>query len=273
MSDPSVPPSLHLDWVGPPDGRRALIAHGILGMGRNWRSMARKLSERLEGWQFALVDLRNHGRSQGFAPPHTVASSAADLAVLERRHGPFEVAIGHSFGGKVVLQWAFSGAELGQVWVLDSPPGPRPADPETLDTLGVIESVRSVGVPAPDRDRVRDHLRSRGLPEPLVMWLLTSLRRDADGWRWVWDLDAIDAMIHDYLALDLMGPLTRWTGAPIELVRAGRSDRWLPSEIEALEALPSESPVHLHLLSNAGHWVHVDDPSGLLDSMESSWLR
>ena len=88
---------------------------------------------------------------------------------------------------------------------------------------------------------------------------------------WVWDLDGIDSMIHDYLSMDLMAPLRRWTGAPIELVRAGRSDRWLPAEISELEALEAEHPVDLHLLSNAGHWVHVDDPHGLLNLMLSHW--
>ena len=264
---------LHYELVGPDEGRTAVIAHGILGMGRNWRSVARRMAQQMPGWRFALVDLRNHGKSQGFAGPHTVAAAAADLHTLPDQLGPIEVAVGHSFGGKVVLEWLRSGADLRQTWVLDSPPGFRDADPAVLDTLGVIAAVRSVPMPAADRNDVRDHLRAQGLSEPLIQWLLTSVRKDEQGWHWVWDLDAVDHMIRDYLALDLMGPLAAWSGPRIELVRAGRSDRWLPSEIATLESLPDAAPVDLHELSNAGHWLHVDDPAGLLELMARFWAR
>lgn len=264
--------SLHVDRVGPEDGRVALVAHGILGMGRNWRSMARRMTRALPGWQFVLVDLRNHGESQGFTAPHTVAACAADLEQLAGQLGAVEVAVGHSFGGKVVLQWLADGAQLEQVWVLDSPPGPRPVDPQAVDTLGVIEAVRSVPMPAPDRDDIRVVLRDRGLPEPLIAWLLTSTRSDDQGWHWVWDLDAIDAMIRDYLELDLMPFLTAGSDVPVELVRAARSDRWRPSEVDALGG-GGVRGISLHTLSNAGHWVHVDDPLGLLALFEAHWVR
>lgn len=263
---------LHGELVGAPDGRLALIAHGILGSGRNWRSVARRLAEALPGWRFALVDLRHHGASQGFPGPDTVEACARDLTAFARAHGQPEVAIGHSFGGKVVLAWLRSGAPLRQTWVLDSPPGPRPADPETIGSLAVIQAVRRVPLPAPDRDAVRDALRTDGISEPLVQWLLTSLRQGPDGWRWAWDLDGIDAMILDYLALDLWPWLQGWGGPPIELVRAGRSDAWGPDELARLAALPVGGSVRAHVLPNAGHWLHVDDPDGLLKLIAARWI-
>ncbi len=252
---------LHHDVIGPEGGRSALIAHGILGMGRNWRSMARRLSEALPEWRFILVDLRNHGRSQGLPGPHTVASCAQDLAALATELGGIEVAVGHSFGGKVVLEWQRSGAGLEQVWALDSPPGARSAHVQSVDTLGVIAALRAVRVPAATRDDLRSQLSA--LEPSLVAWLLTSARHDPDGWRWVWDLEAIDAMIRDYLALDLLPWLTTQPG-DVQLVRAGRSDRWTAEEVNRLTP---------QLLSNAGHWVHVDDPAGLLALLTEHWVR
>lgn len=264
---------LHAEVVGPPDGRLAVVAHGILGSGRNWRSVARRLAEALPGWRFALVDLRNHGQSPGGAPPHTVAACAADLAELAHDLGSPEVALGHSFGGKVVLAWLQAGAPLRQTWVIDSPPGPRPADPDVIGSLAVIAAVRAVPVPSPDRDRVRAALRAAGVSEPLVQWLLTSLRQEPDGWRWVWDLDGVDAMIRDYLALDLWPWLRSWDGAPVELVRAGRSDGWSAEELARLHALPAHGAVRSHLLAEAGHWVHVDAPDALHALLTARWAR
>jgi esterase len=78
--------------------------HGIFGMGTNFRGVAKSLAAAAPDWDFVLVDLRGHGASQGFAPPHTLAAAAADVEALSREIG-LEIAgvAGHSFGGKVLL--------------------------------------------------------------------------------------------------------------------------------------------------------------------------
>src|SRR4051812_16958788 len=79
-----------------------LFLHGLLGQGGNWRSFARRLNDALPRWGAVLVDLRMHGASQGFLPPHDVFSAARDLAELEAAlPGPVHAVLGHSFGGKV----------------------------------------------------------------------------------------------------------------------------------------------------------------------------
>lgn len=60
-------------------------------------------------------------------------------------------------------------------------------------------------------------------------------------------------------------------GMEIAIVRAEKSDRWDPDVIQRLEGLAnrqgygSEGKVSVHVLPNAGHWVHVDNPKGLLE--------
>ena len=57
----------------------------------------------------------------------------------------------------------------------------------------------------------------------------------------------------------------------IDIVRAEKSNRWDPDVIQRLESLAarerggSEGKISVHILPNAGHWVHVDNPKGLLD--------
>lgn len=54
-------------------------------------------------------------------------------------------------------------------------------------------------------------------------------------------------------------------------MRAENSDRWDSDVIQRLESLAtrvgdgSEGKVSVHVLPNSGHWVHVDNPKGLLD--------
>ena len=67
-------------------------------------------------------------------------------------------------------------------------------------------------------------------------------------------------MIEDYFTLDTRTILGT-TDRPIHLVRAEKNLRWTQSMIDELEQLSPNTTVHL--LENAGHWVHVDNPSGL----------
>lgn len=59
-------------------------------------------------------------------------------------------------------------------------------------------------------------------------------------------------------------------GTEISIVRAEKSDRWEAEVIERLENLSSrkgnegEGKVSYHILPNSGHWVHVENPKGLL---------
>ena len=83
--------------------RTIVLLHGIYGRGRNWAAIARALVARRPEWAAALVDLRLHGASPAFNPPHTVAACADDLRdLIARADGwpaPADVVVGHSFGG------------------------------------------------------------------------------------------------------------------------------------------------------------------------------
>jgi esterase len=54
------------------------ILHGSFGAGRNWATVVRRLVAARKDWGAVLVDLRLHGASQGFPPPHTLAACADD---------------------------------------------------------------------------------------------------------------------------------------------------------------------------------------------------
>jgi len=244
------------------------VLHGILGSGRNWRSFARKLVRQRPDLTVHLLDQRNHGAAPPSEPPHTLAACAADVQAVIEATAPPAALVGHSFGGKVVLTWAdaFGGAP---VWVLDSPPGLPEGEPTAAshDALGVLASLRAAPTPAPSRQTIRDVLRARGLSEAIIAWLLTSTARHDDGWRWVYDLDGVDEMLADYFATDLW-PVA-CSPAPVTLVKAERSDRWTADDLDRAEAADASGNLVWHVLPDAGHWLHVDNPEALLALLAS----
>lgn len=60
------------------------------------------------------------------------------------------------------------------------------------------------------------------------------------------------------------------------MVRALESDRWTEESVETLRGLAAvpgmadRGVLEYHELPDAGHWVHVDNPQGLLDMIAPS---
>jgi pimeloyl-ACP methyl ester carboxylesterase len=252
--------------VGDQAERTVYLLHGILGSGRNWRSFARRWVQRRPELRVLLVDQRHHGDAPPSHGPDTLEACAADVEALEARHGAADVVVGHSFGGKVALAWAAHGG--GATWVLDSPPGAPTTVPTAADNdvLHIVHTLTTAPVPAADRSVIRAHLAHAGIPAPIVAWLLTSAQRGPDGWRFVWDLDGVQRLMRDYFTTDL------WDAAianHAHLVHAGRSDRWHPDELARGREAAAQGTIGWHELPNAGHWLHVDDPDGLIALLDA----
>src|SRR5262249_5571246 len=151
---------------------------------------------------------------QGAPPPHTIASAADDLVRLGEHLGlPIAGVLGHSFGGKVALAYSdrrSSPAELEQVWVLDASPSARPSGERGDETTAsIIAMLRSMPEPLPSRERFLAIVEEHGHPRAIAEWLAMNVRRADDGFRLRLDLDAIRALLDDYLAVDLWPVLER----------------------------------------------------------------
>ncbi len=244
--------------------RHLLILHGILGQGRNWYTIAKELVSLREEWSVVLVDLRMHGRSQGFPPPHTVAACAGDLSALARSLPlPVAAVAGHSFGGKVALALAERATGgLEQVFVLDASPA---AGPPATGIAGVMASLASIPMPQPSRDALVAQLVDRGLAERTARWVATNARSNGKEVWWRVDLGAIRAMLEDFLRRDFRPFLSRTDRTvAVRLVKAAESPVISASMLAYLEKLPEASRVTVDVLPGAGHWLHTDNPGGLM---------
>ena len=95
---------LHTHEWGDPDAPPLVCLHGVTGHGERFR----RLAEKRWAAQFRVVapDLRGHGRS-GWEPPWTLETHVADLIETADALGIHEADwVGHSFGGRLVLELA-----------------------------------------------------------------------------------------------------------------------------------------------------------------------
>ncbi|KAG8501153.1 hypothetical protein CXB51_003232 [Gossypium anomalum] len=271
----------------------AFILHGLLGSARNWRSFSRtlvsSLSDSPSEWRMVLVDLRNHGNSaemEGLDPPHDLVNAAKDLGNLITSKGwdSPDVVIGHSMGGKVALQFAKScgNRDYGenvklpkQLWVLDSVPGEVISD----NSDGEVEKVFADIAKFTFNSSITElrgclcsdgglcyHMLELGFSKSLSEWIGTNLKKAGGEETWAFNLEGAEL---SYWSLLEHPP----KGLEISIVRAEKSDRWDADVITQLERLASPEgdgsagKISVHVLPGSGHWVHVDNPKGLLEIM------
>ncbi|MCO4762163.1 MAG: alpha/beta hydrolase [Myxococcales bacterium] len=247
---------------------RVIMAHGILGSRRNWRSFTQRLLKQRPDLQVIIVDLRGHGDSHGLPGDATVANCATDLVRLGAKLGiERPILMGHSFGGKVCAEAARQWPEaVRQLWVLDAPLGPRQARESTVEA--VIAALQQVEMPVAGRSDVADALAERGFSPALCAWMTTNVRRGEGGYVWRFDLPMVQVLLADYFVQDLWPVFSVRRGdAQHFMVRGQRSDTWTQPDLQRLSALQRAGRARDIEVEDAGHWLHADNPAGLLHTL------
>ncbi|KAK2659938.1 hypothetical protein Ddye_006471, partial [Dipteronia dyeriana] len=182
-----------------------------------------------------------------------------------------------------------------QLWVMDFVPGavnPRKSDDEVEKVMQTLQSFPST---VPSRNCsyalnwfckcfnligyvLVNHMMELGFTKSLSEWIGSNLKKSGEHETWAFNLEG--AVQINTLNINFCGETSYWPllehppqGMEIAIVRAENSDRWDPDVIQRLESQASEggdvaeSKVSVHILPNSGHWVHVDNPQGLLEIM------
>lgn len=256
--------------------------------------LQKKIVTSFPDWSVALVDLRNHGDSCKNVPgPHTLHNCALDIRNLEHQlfKKPFDVVIGHSFGGKVGLEYLNHQAQVNRVeshsirsrvWVLDTFPGrvgphqltsfEQQSVPQLIQVLKTIQFPKNASI-----KWLEERLRACGLSEVTAQWMTTNVRWDNANQTLTWrfDLSKMQEMFDDYCEQCMFSLLENpLPGAQIEYVRAERSPRWTQELLDRFAQIEKKTQhTRLHTLKDSGHSVHVDNPDGLFQLMSHTFRQ
>ncbi|HSL71435.1 MAG TPA: alpha/beta hydrolase [Longimicrobiales bacterium] len=257
---------LHYETVtagAAPPGGYLYVLHGIFGAGRNWASVSRRLVQARPEWGVRLIDLRQHGASQGLPRPHTVAAAARDLEELADQLGEAPAGVlGHSFGGKVALMYAREhGADLRQLWVIDSTPEARTPAGSAWQMLELIQSAPPTYA---SREELIALISGHGFALPVAQWMATNLRRADAHYEWRFDLAAIEELLTDFFRVDLWDVIeSEDRPAELHIVKARESSVLSPDAVTRIRAAAERNTrVHYHEIAG-GHWVNAENPAGL----------
>lgn len=260
----------------------SVFLHGLLGNGRNLKTFAGKVCKVQKNKGY-LIDLRGHGKSRIISDDDssiTPSSSSFEDCVGDviQATSAFDVEsiVGHSFGGRMALQYAakVENPSLRRVWLLDTVPGKANESVEqvihAVDKI-LTEIQHQAGTDEDwDRNQIVTKFQELGIDIAIAQWLASSYKNKDFGF----DLQVIQDILPDFMTQDFYGLLNsilqEGKNIRVDLVRGGKNKEWDIDTLRKLEGIQSEysNKFALHVLPKAGHWVHVDDLPGLISLFE-----
>jgi len=238
---------------GPP----LVICHGLFGMLDNWQTLGKKWAEHFTVF---ILDMRNHGKS-----PHTNEFSYALMAedlneFLEQQFFYKAHFLGHSMGGKAVMQFALNYPDqVDKLVVIDMGVKKNEAGHHAI-----LESLQSLPIgKITSRQQADDHLvQAIDSPGTRLFLMKNLTRKKTGGFRWKMNLPILVEKYHEILAAM---PTEEIFDGEVLFLKGANSD-YLPKQLspEMRTLFPDATMI---TVEDAGHWVHADQPAFLYNSV------
>jgi len=240
---------LHAKVLG--EGEPLFILHGFLGMSDNWKTLGSQYAKL--GFEVHLIDQRNHGKSF-HDEDFDYEVLAADLIMYMDHYGIAAThLIGHSMGGKTVMQLANTHAKrVKKLIVADIAPKYYPPHHQTIiDALNAL-----VAEPITSRKQADTQLSKAISNLGIRQFLLKNLY-----WKTKEHLDLrVNLAVLSHKMEEIGAAITsadQFHG-PTLFLRGERSDYVLSSDFQSIKTqFPNAK---LATVENAGHWLHAENP-------------
>ncbi|WP_178987403.1 alpha/beta fold hydrolase [Winogradskyella schleiferi] len=241
--------TLHSNIIG--KGKPFIILHGFLGMGDNWKTLAKQFSKL--NFEIHLVDQRNHGRSF-HSDDFDYELMAEDLKVYCDEHNLRDIILlGHSMGGKTAMLFATKYPEfVNKLMVADISPRYYPVHHDAI-----LEGLSSLDF---------SELKTRGEAEEALsnyvhetgtrLFLLKNLY-------WV-----EKGQLGLRMNLEVLKDNVSEVGEALPIHAVFEKDTiFLRGDRSEYIGEADEAIIHRHFpnseiitISNAGHWLHAENP-------------
>lgn len=239
-------------------GPAIVIVHGLFGSSDNWLTISKTIGAL--GYRVFSVDQRNHGQSPR-ADDHDYTSMAADLReflIDQQLENP--VLVGHSMGGKTVMQYAMDYPNtFDKLVVVDIAPKFYP-----IHHAELIRGLKAIDLMGITSRNEADAVLSRYEPiVPVRQFLLKNLFRNAQGqFDWRLNLPVIERELHG-IGDELTNP--QIVHKPTLFIRGSESPYILDEDIPAINRIFPTARVET--IQDAGHWVQAEKPVEFVETL------
>tara|TARA_A100001011_G_C14276847_1_gene829677 strand:+ start:737 stop:1498 length:762 start_codon:yes stop_codon:yes gene_type:complete len=238
-------------------GKVVIILHGLFGEGKNWMSIAKELSSYFE---IHLIDQRNHG-SSFHHDEHNYEVLVEDINKYIIHNNISDIIIiGHSMGGKVAMNFAFSYPQkIAKLIIVDIAPTEYQDNHKSI-FLGLKKVLKS----ANSRKEAIHILMSHIQDLVTTNFLLKGL---------AFDTNNKPALRFNHIALEnnlsklllALNPDKIFHGETYFL--SGSQSNYIKDK--DLKFIARQFPMFQKIeIDNAGHWVHYENKEGFLHALK-----
>jgi|TARA_B100001063_G_scaffold157653_1_gene147002 pimeloyl-ACP methyl ester carboxylesterase len=246
---------LHSNLIGSSD-RDLFIIHGFLGMGDNWKTHAKKISEK--DFRVHLIDLRNHGKSF-WSDDFSFELMVEDIYNYAKHNKIKKFSLlGHSMGGNVSMLFAEKFPEfLDKIIIVDIIP--KEYKPHHENILNSLESLDFKKINS--RKDADFHLSNYIQDERVRQFLLKNLY-------WI-DKENLGLKLNIKILSEFKNKLSIRLKNDLKfdnpsLFLYGENSPYV-NESDFPLIKKYFSTVQIIKVPLSGHWVHADNPSFFLD--------
>jgi esterase len=256
--------ALQLNYKHFGSGTPLIILHGLFGSLENWQTLSKKFSEQFSVY---IIDQRNHGRSP-HTEHHNFQLMAEDILIFMQQHEIKKAhLIGHSMGGKTVMQFCINHPEkvLKQI-IVDIAPKQYPRGHDEI-----FDAIFSLNLSEIKSRNEADELLQPKISEFAVrQFLLKNLGRNDDNGKFEWKMN-VDLLFREYD--NIRQEISSNTTTEIEtlVIRGTKSPYVSDNDIADFKKLFSE--VSVIDIPDAGHWVHAEAPQEFFNAVNAFLLK
>ena len=244
---------LHSKIVGA--GRPLCILHGFLGMSDNWKTLGAAYAD--NGMEVHLIDQRNHGKSF-HSEDFNYDFLAKDLYhYLDAKNIEKTMLIGHSMGGKTAMQFACNFPDkTTKLLVADiAPKFYPPHHHEIIDGLNKID-VTALSSRKEADDELQKHITNFGVRQFLLKNLYWNEEKKLS---FRFNLPVLSHSMEE--VGENINSTDSYTG-PTLFLRGSKSEYVTANDMSKIK---SHFPLaEMETVSNAGHWLHAENPKEFL---------
>lgn len=238
-------------------GPAIVILHGVFGSADNWLTVGKQIADL--GFRVFMLDQRNHGRSPwsddfGY---HEMAEDLQEFLNDQQITDP--ILIGHSMGGKTVMQYAMNHPDTWQkMVVVDIAPRFYPVHHTSIlkgMNLMPLAAMRSRQEAENFFTQYEDHPGTRN-------FILKNLARGDNGFTWRLNLPVLTREI-ETVGSELSG--IRTVTRPVLFLRGELSSYIADEDEKEIRRLFTD--VRIEMIAGAGHWIQAEQPQAFIEAV------
>jgi esterase len=240
------------------EGKPLIILHGVFGSSDNWFSISKILAEK--GYEVYAIDARNHGQSPR-SEEFSYDLMANDLhEFIESHQIKAPIIIGHSMGGKVVMNFAMRFPNTySKLIIVDITPKFYPTHHEHI-----IKGLNAIDLTSLNSRNEAEGIAIQYIPNfSERQFLLKNLYRTEDNsFDWRINLPVLSREIYQ-----IGGEIEvlREIEEPTLFMRGSESGYVLDEDIDSIKTFFMTA--NFKTIEGAGHWIQAEKPNEFVNAV------